>query len=125
MTKHRTNAAIQHLISHNMNSIMNERQPESILILIPDATPALIKANKEQQLIRWDQWFKGCLSQEWLTILSYNMEHNDSGIRNNTIDKWAKESVVTTWEFIHNIWMVRNKIEHNEEGKPEMRKMEN
>jgi hypothetical protein len=36
----------------------------------------------------------------------------------------AAAIIVATWEFIYEIWIVRNKIEHDKEGKPEIRKRE-
>jgi hypothetical protein len=55
---------------------------------------------------------------EWGTLVNYDIQHKDSQIRHNSVEKWAKEIILLNWDFAHSIWLSCNKHEHDEEGKP-------
>jgi hypothetical protein len=63
-------------------------------------------------------------SKEWATLLNHNLKNVDSGIKHSSPEKWAIEVIMLTWDLIYNIWLLRNKCEHDHNGDPEKRKKE-
>jgi hypothetical protein len=57
-------------------------------------------------------------------LVNHDILTVDSGIKHNTSEKWGKEIMGINLEFAHNMWLERNKSEHDEEGQPENRKKE-
>jgi hypothetical protein len=78
----------------------------------------------QQKLIGWDNWIMGRWSKEWASLQNYDIQNSDSGIKYNSPEKWAKELILLTWEFIHSMWLERNNCEHDLQGTPELRKKE-
>jgi uncharacterized protein YejL (UPF0352 family) len=124
LDKHRTQTAIKTIITKNVGEWFTNQKYVNAQSIALDATPTLIKATKEQELIGWDNWIKGRWSSEWATLMNYNISSIDSGIKFNTSLKWAKEIILLTWNFIHEVWLERNKCEHDTDGDPEKRKKE-
>jgi hypothetical protein len=75
-------------------------------------------------MIGWGNWIKGRWSKEWASLQNYDIKNSDSGIKYNSSEKWAKEIITLTWEFIHSMWLERNSCEHDLQGEPEKRKKE-
>jgi hypothetical protein len=118
MEKHRIDPATIRVIKHCMSRwFINETIPK-IDELVPDASRTLIKAYNEQCEIGWDHWLKGRISMEWGTLVNYDINHKNSNIRYNSVEKWAKEVILLNWELAHNIWLSRNQNEHDSEGNP-------
>jgi hypothetical protein len=92
--------------------------------MIPDASKSLIKATMEQDVIGWDHWMKGWFTKEWATLVNYDIETTNSGIKFNSSEKWANDIIHLNWDFLFNMWIERNKIEHDSDGDPELRKKE-
>jgi hypothetical protein len=69
-------------------------------------------------MIGWDHWLKGRWSMEWATLIKFDIKNNNSDIKHVT----PEELILQTWEYIHDSWTKRNKIEHEEAGSPEMRR---
>jgi hypothetical protein len=124
LDKNRTHHAIKTLITKNVSEWFNEQKYVTARDIANDASPTLIKAAREQQLIGWDNWMKGRWSSEWATLFNYNITTIDSGIKFNSSEKWAKDLILLTWEFLHEIWLERNKCEHDIDGDPTIRAKE-
>jgi hypothetical protein len=124
MDKHRINQATKKIIAHNVNNLFNNNVTVPTTELVPDASKTLIMASREQDMIGWEQWLKGRISKEWGTLVNHDVKNIDSGIKFNSSQKWAKEVINMNWEFIHDIWLIRNKTEHDEDGCPEKRAKE-
>jgi hypothetical protein len=79
LANQRTNEATQTIIVQNVKSYLNNTKCEIISIMLPDATRALIAATKEQQAIGWEHWFKGRITQEWATLVNYDIATVSTG----------------------------------------------
>jgi hypothetical protein len=64
---------------------------------VPVASKTLIKAYKEQCEINCH------MSIEWGTLINYNFKNQDSQIKHNSTEKWAKEIVLLNWEYEHTL----------------------
>jgi hypothetical protein len=106
-----------------LSIITNGIQVEALNIA-DDATTSLIQAEYEQNQIGWENWLKGRWSMIWATLINYDIANVDSGIKHNTSEKWANEILKLNWEFVFNIWLERNKSEHDERGNPKLRRKE-
>jgi Zn finger protein HypA/HybF involved in hydrogenase expression len=124
LEKHRINQATKTLICHNVGNWLQNIDPENAKTIAPDATKNLVKANEEQKKISWGHWVKGRWSKEWGALFNYDIKNNNSGIKFNSAEKVAKEMIILTWEFVHDCWLTRNKLEHDTDGDPETRKKE-
>jgi hypothetical protein len=122
--KHQIDKATMNVILLNVTNYLCERGEMTAKSIAPKASKTLILATNQQQKLGWDQWFKGRWSKEWSTLFSHDIQHNDSGIKFNTPEKIANEIIQHTWEFVSKMWRERNKVEHDEEGEPAVRKEE-
>jgi hypothetical protein len=120
----RTNAATTTILLQNVKCNLNNSICESIQSMVPDATKTLLLASKQQADIGWDHWWKGRLSQEWAALVNYDISTVKSGIRFNSSEKWAKDIIKLNWDFVYQMWVERNRIEHDMNGDPELRKKE-
>jgi hypothetical protein len=124
MEKHRIDKATMNVILHNVTNYLYNRSEINAKSIAPEASKTLILATHQQQKLGWDQWFKGRWTKEWSTLFDHDIQNNDSGIKFNTAERIANEIIQHTWEFVSKMWRERNKVEHDEEGEPEVRKKE-
>jgi hypothetical protein len=124
MEKHRINKSTTMVIKHCVNKWLHDEPSEYIDKLVPDASYTLKRAYKEQSEIGWDNWMKGRISIEWGTLVNHDIKNQDSLIKYNSSEKWAREIILLNWDFAYSIWNLRNKNEHDLEGKPELRAKE-
>jgi hypothetical protein len=124
LDKHRTNQATKIIILQNVSEWLSTQNYIDAKTIAPDASRTLIKATNEQKTIGWGNWIKGRWSKEWASLQNYDIKNSDSGIKYNSSEKWAKEIIILTWEFIHSMWLERNSCEHDLQGEPEKRKKE-
>jgi hypothetical protein len=65
---------------------------------------------------------KGRWSTEWGTLQNYDNKTQDTGTKYKLSEKWAKEKIILTCEFIYNSWIERNNSDHDTEGDLVIRK---
>jgi hypothetical protein len=123
MENHRTEKNVQRIISNKITQWVNGNEEQEIE-MEPDSSDTLIAAKNHQGRIGWDQWIKGRWSQEWCHLHNYTIKHTDCNNKFNKSEKWANDIIMLTWDFVYDIWNIRNKIEHDEEGDPNNRKRE-
>jgi hypothetical protein len=58
---------------------------------------------------------------QWGHLFNHEIDNNQANRNNFSAESWDKEIILLTWEFTHNIWITRNKIEHDTEGKPNIK----
>jgi hypothetical protein len=120
----RTNDATKTIIIQNVKCYLNNTECEPISSMVPDATKTLILASNEQKDIGWEHWFKGRITQEWATLVNYDIETIKTGKKFNSSEKWETDIIKLNWDFVYDMWIERNKIEHDTNGDPELRKKE-
>jgi hypothetical protein len=122
LENNRTTQEIQQLIYQNMSNCLNQCPIINVKTIAPDASVALIRANNQQMAIGWEQWFKGRLSREWGALKNFEIKSRITPIKHATSEKWAVDMILLTWNFIFDLWIQRNKYEHDETGNPILRK---
>jgi hypothetical protein len=121
----RTNNDTKIIILQKVQSLLNVTDCETFNNIIPDATNTLKAAVQEQDAIGWDHWLKGRISQEWVSLINYDIATIDTGTKYNSSEKWATGIIDLNWDLVQNLWFERNKIEHDSEGNPDLRVREN
>jgi hypothetical protein len=117
-----TNDTTKTIITQNVKCYLNNTECEPISTMVPDATKTLILASNEQKDIGWEHWFKGRITQEWATLVNYDIETIKTGQKFNSSEKWATDIIKLNWDFVYDMWMQRNKIEHDTNGDPGLQK---
>jgi hypothetical protein len=87
----------------------------------PDASPTLIKAVQQQQNIGWKHWFYGRHSSTWGQLFNHEIDKRQPGANHITAETWDRDLILLTWNFAHEMWINRNKIEHDHDGNPNKR----
>jgi hypothetical protein len=61
--------------------------------MVLDATKTLILASFGQNAIGWEHWFKGKFSQEWASLVNYDIDTITTRKKFNSSKKWAKDII--------------------------------
>jgi hypothetical protein len=67
---------------------------------------------------------KGRWSQEWATLYNNDRTHSKTNIKYNSTERWAKEIIEKTWDYIYANWKERNEREHENLTNPVGRQKE-
>jgi hypothetical protein len=124
-----TNTTTIRCIMFYLNAWLCNINPPAITEIAPDASNNLIKAIEHQNAIGWDQWVYGRISIYWGELYNYDRKYSrELPLQNNqkktTTTSWGKTINIITWNFLIEIWLFRNKMEHQSEIDPTNRKKE-
>jgi hypothetical protein len=122
MTNMGTNDTTIRVIIHNLRSWIDESVGPSMAVIAPDASVHLIEAFEDQQRIGWGQWFRGRISKKWGELYNSDIESGNVKIQRPTALRWGKTIVLETMNFIVELWLTRNKREHDSNTDPVTRK---
>ena len=73
----------------------------------------MLTLSQHQQLIGWDNFFRGFLTPQWATIQQYyyeGMGYKKSGTN------WSKGLILLLWSLTKYLWLKQNEILHHEDG---------
>ena len=91
------------------------RQPNMLMLdLIPDGSAvAVVEAAKEQDLLGYDRFIEGRITQSWKQIQQQYYEENYPDSRRNG-QRWAAMVIKNILRYCRSHWLVRNKyVEEN------------
>jgi hypothetical protein len=116
LTDNHTNTETRIVITQHLKAWLQCQPLPDMAELIPEASRALHQAVREQNAIGWEHWFKGRLTMTWGTLYNHDLRTTNHGMRNQTAEKWSKNLISMTWDFMLESWTIRNEIEHSTEG---------
>jgi hypothetical protein len=90
--------------------------------IAPGASVHLIEAVEDQKRIGWGQWFRGRISKKWGELYNSDIESGNVKIQRPTALRWGEKIVLETMNFIVELWLARNKREHDSNLDPVTRK---
>jgi hypothetical protein len=70
---------------------------------------------KDQEKLGWDQWLKGQISIKWGEMVKYDFENKKAPKEGMSAEKWGKDIIAKTWQFMLECWLTRKKFERNNE----------
>jgi hypothetical protein len=109
-----TNESTIRVIIANLSSWLNNNDYASLEELELEESGQTAKAANEQILIGWDQWFYGRISQSRGEIdLSNGITSKQDP------EKWGKDVITLTWEFVLDCWNIRKESEHCAQEDPQ------
>jgi ribonuclease HI len=111
-----TNIETSVVIMNHLKSWLYKLPMPDLQILIPEASNALKKAVQEQSNLGWDHWFKGRLTSSWGILYNNDLNNTNHGMRNETAEKWSRQIIEKTLDFVLSSWTIRNEQEHSTEG---------
>jgi hypothetical protein len=68
---------------------------------------------KEQHLIGWQHWFRGRISNTWGDIYHHDIQNPHLLVNFPSVQRWGKEIIKLTLQFVIDCWYARNKNEHD------------
>jgi hypothetical protein len=116
-----TNTTTVRVIIHHLPSWLNQTPALVLQEIAPEASEHLKQAVISQTDIGWDQWFRGRISILWGELYNYDKDHSNIPLYNPSASKWGKSVIEETWKFILESWEIRNTIEHDSDGNPQLR----
>jgi hypothetical protein len=119
-----TSPATKQFLINNVYNSLNMQVNINAITIAPDASNAFMRVSNKQNDIGWDQWFKGRLTREWGTLRNHDLQNPMTQTRYTTAEKWAVDMIIATLEYVHGVWLQRNKYEHDLDGDPVLRRKE-
>jgi hypothetical protein len=113
-----TNQDSTRLIIMSLTNWLDNKAHPNIFEVVPDASSYLVQAMKEQSEIGWDQWFRGRISNTWGYLYQNDVQNGRALVNHPSADKWGKEVITITWNFVLECWFERNCNEHDSKGDP-------
>lgn len=113
MENTRMTPVIQQSIYWNVNNWLYQIPIVDVQSISPDASNVLIRANTQLLSIGWENCLKGRMSREWGTLKFLEIKTKGTPTRYATLEKWAVEMILLTWNFLFETWLQRNKYEHD------------
>jgi ribonuclease HI len=113
-----TDTAITRILTATINAWLNQVPIPSVESVVPDASEALKQAIQFQNQIGWENIFKGRLDIAWGEM--YNHQHTTettSDTRKLVAESWGTKIITLFWDFVLEMWLARNEIEHNLDSK--------
>jgi hypothetical protein len=103
--------SVSRVMISNLSSWFNNTPYIPLPQLLDQDEESVIKAATEQMEIGWEHWFYGRIARSWGEITTSTVTNN-----NNCPEKWGKEIILLTWEFVVDAWIARNQAEYSKEG---------
>jgi hypothetical protein len=95
-----------------------------IKTIAPEASKFLEKTIQKQNQLGWDQWFYGRITIQWGEMYNNDIVNERKIKQGMTTEKWGKEVIGITWQFVLDCWHLRNSIEHDSLNDPTLRAKE-
>jgi hypothetical protein len=121
MIKMGTNDATIRVITDNLRSWLYNSKTKQMQEIAPDASPNLIEAIEDQTKIGWDQ---GRISRKWGALYNYDIETGNVKIQRPSALRWGKEIILETLNLVIDLWLLRNRTEHDMDIDPIERRNE-
>jgi hypothetical protein len=80
--------------------------------IVPHASDMLRQACQAQEDIGWDQWIKGRVARTWGAVYESDLATTDHNLWYATPERWMKQIIKMSLEFVLECWSIRNQIEH-------------
>jgi hypothetical protein len=119
-----TNTTTIRVIISYLNSWLQQSTLPDIQTIAPEASKFLEKAIHEQNQLGWDQWFHGRITIQWGEMYNNDIVNGRKIKQGMTAEKWGKEVIGLTWQFVLDCWHLRNSIEHDSLNDPTLRAKE-
>jgi hypothetical protein len=118
------NETTMRVISKYISAWIMQQESPLLSDIAPDASQHLKQAVKDQEKLGWDQWLKGRISIKWGEMVRYDLENKKGTKEGMSAEKWGKDIIVKTWQFVLECWFTRNEFEHDNENNPVLRSKE-
>jgi hypothetical protein len=114
---------IQAILAKVRAWLYKDQQPNQTE-LIPEASKYLLDAISKQDVIEWDHWFRGRITIKWGELQNEDVKKPNILIKYPSSIKWGTTVVLEGWNLLDECWNQRNKMEHDLDGDPIVRKKE-
>jgi hypothetical protein len=99
------------IMAHVKSWLFDFEKPD-VSKLVPDASRHLLRAINDQNKIGWDQWFRGRNITKWGELYNFDIQSPNTLIKFPSTDRWGKEIIKITFQFVMECWYTRNTNKH-------------
>jgi hypothetical protein len=118
------NETTKRVILKYIGAWISQQETPELKDIAPEASHSLKQAVEDQNKIGWDQWLKGRISIKWGEMVNYDLINKKVPKAGMSAEKWGKEVIVKSWQFVLECWFTRNESEHDNENNPVLRTKE-
>jgi hypothetical protein len=107
-----TNSDTSRVIMAHIKSWLFDLEQLDVSKLVPVMSRHFLKAINEQNKVGCNQWFGGRISTTWGELYNFDIQSTNSLIKYPSTDRWGKEIIKNTFQFVMDCWYACNASQH-------------